>query len=37
MLDKFWESLGEDLAKRWVEHLFGPAGLFWLGGALLAL
>ena len=37
MLDKFWESLGEDLAKRWVEHLFGPAGLFWLGGAVLAL
>ncbi len=35
MLDEFWESLGEDLAKRWVEHLFGPAGLFWLGGVLL--
>src|SRR5688572_18127581 len=33
MLDKFWESIGSDLANRWVEYIFGPAFLFW-GGAL---
>lgn len=32
MLDKFWESLGEDLAGEWLKHLFGPAFLFWVGG-----
>jgi hypothetical protein len=32
MLDKFWESLGEDLAGEWLKHVFSPAFLFWLGG-----
>lgn len=32
MLDKFWETLGQELAKRWLDHLFGPAFLFWAGG-----
>ena len=32
MLDKFWETLGEELAKRWLDYLFGPAFLFWAGG-----
>jgi hypothetical protein len=32
MLDKFWESIGSDLAKRWMEYIFGPAFLFWAGG-----
>lgn len=32
MLDKFWESLGQEMAKRWLDHLFGPAFLFWAGG-----
>lgn len=32
MLDKFWETIGEDLARRWLDHLFGPAFLFWAGG-----
>jgi hypothetical protein len=32
MLDKFWETLGSDLAQRWLEYLFGPAFLFWVGG-----
>lgn len=35
MLDKFWESLGSDLAKRWLDNLFGPAFLFWIGGLTL--
>lgn len=32
MLDRFWETIGEDLAKRWLDTLFGPAFLFWAGG-----
>ncbi len=32
MLSKFWESLGSNLAKRWIEYVFGPAFLFWAGG-----
>ena len=32
MLDKFFETIGEGLAKRWLDHLFGPAFLFWAGG-----
>jgi hypothetical protein len=32
MLDKFWESIGSDLAERWLEYIFGPAFLFWAGG-----
>ena len=35
MLDKFWESIGTDLAQRWLEYIFGPAFLFWAGGFLL--
>ena len=33
MLEKFWESIGSDLGKQWLERLFSPAFLFWLGGA----
>ena len=32
MLDKFWETLGGELAKRWLDYLFSPAFLFWAGG-----
>lgn len=32
MLDKFWETLGQEMAQRWLDHLFGPAFLFWAGG-----
>ena len=32
MLSKFWESIGSDLAERWVEYVFGPAFLFWGSG-----
>ncbi len=32
MLDKFWESLGEDLAGEWLKRVFSPAFLFWAGG-----
>jgi hypothetical protein len=32
MLDKFWGSLGEDLASEWLKHVFSPAFLFWAGG-----
>lgn len=32
MLDKFWETMGQELAKRWLDQLFGPAFLFWAGG-----
>ena len=32
MLSKFWESIGSDLAERWLEYIFGPAFLFWTGG-----
>ena len=29
MLDKFWESIGENLASEWFKHLFSPSLLFW--------
>jgi hypothetical protein len=32
MLDKFWESISTNLAGRWLDHIFGPAFLFWAGG-----
>jgi hypothetical protein len=32
MLDKFWESIGSNIAERWLEYIFGPAFLFWAGG-----
>lgn len=32
MLDKFWETLGQELAQRWLDSLFGSAFLFWVGG-----
>jgi hypothetical protein len=32
MLDKFWESIGSNLANRWLDYIFGPAFLFWVGG-----
>ena len=32
MLDKFWDALGEEMAKRWLDYLFGPAFLFWFAG-----
>jgi hypothetical protein len=32
VLDKFWESIGSNLAERWLEYIFGPAFLFWAGG-----
>jgi hypothetical protein len=32
MLDKFFETMGQELAKRWLDYLFGPAFLFWAGG-----
>ena len=35
MLTKFWESIGSDFAKKWLEHIFGPAFLFWGGGFAL--
>ena len=35
MLDKFWESIGSDLADRWLEYIFGPSFLFWAGGLCL--
>ncbi len=35
MLSSFWESVGEGLSEQWLERLFGPAFLFWVGGALL--
>ena len=31
MLDNFWESMGSKLAERWLEYIFGPAFLFWVG------
>ncbi|MGE5465018.1 MAG: hypothetical protein ACM3PS_16765, partial [Syntrophothermus sp.] len=37
MLDQFWGSIGSDLAKRWLDYLFGPAFLFWATGAGLYL
>lgn len=35
MLNKFWETIGTDLAGRWLDHIFGPAFLFWVGGLVL--
>ena len=35
MLDKFWESIGTNLASRWLDYVFGPAFLFWAGGLAL--
>jgi hypothetical protein len=35
MLDKFWESIGEGAAEKWIEYVFSPAFFFWAGGALL--
>jgi len=32
MLDNFFETIGEELAKRLLDYLFGPAFLFWAGG-----
>jgi hypothetical protein len=32
MLDKFWESLGEEVAGEWMKHVLSPAFLFWAGG-----
>jgi hypothetical protein len=32
MLDKFWESISSTVAERWLEYIFGPAFLFWVGG-----
>jgi hypothetical protein len=35
MLDKFWETIGTNLAGRWLEYIFGPAFIFWAGGVVL--
>ena len=35
MLNKFWESIGSNVAERWLEYIFGPAILFWVGGLVL--
>ncbi len=32
MIDKFWESLGGDLAGEWLRHAFSPPFLFYLSG-----
>jgi len=32
MLSKFWESIGTNVADRWLEYVFGPAFIFWVGG-----
>lgn len=32
MLTKFWESLGSNVAERWLEYIFGPVFFFWAGG-----
>lgn len=37
MLDKFWGSIASDLAKRWLDYIFGPAFLFWMSGLALYL
>ncbi len=34
MMDKFWESLGSDLAGEWLRRAFSPPFLFWLSGLL---
>lgn len=36
MLDGFWKTVGESLAKEWVAKVFAPAFVFWAGG-LVAL
>jgi hypothetical protein len=35
MLTKFFESTGEGFSQRYIDQLFGPAFLFWGGGALI--
>ena len=37
MLGQFWEKAGEGLSGKWIEHVFGPAFLFWIGGALILM
>jgi hypothetical protein len=32
MLNKFWESIGSNVAERWLDYILGPAFLFWVGG-----
>jgi hypothetical protein len=32
MLNKFWESMGSNVAERWLDYIFSPAFLFWAGG-----
>ncbi len=32
MIDKFWESLGGDLAEEWLKRAFSPPFLFWAAG-----
>ena len=32
MLDKFWESLGDELTSQWIQRVFSLAFLFWAGG-----
>lgn len=34
MINKFWESLGEKLADRWMGQIFGPSSFFWTGGVI---
>jgi hypothetical protein len=34
MLTKFWDSIGEKLADKWVAQALGPALVFWAGGLL---
>lgn len=33
--EKFWDEVAGGVAQRWVDRLFSPALLFWLGGALV--
>jgi hypothetical protein len=35
MLNRFWESIGSNIAERWLDYVFGPAFLFWAGGLAL--
>lgn len=37
MLNQFWESIGANVAERWLDYVFGPAFLFWAGGLGLYL
>lgn len=32
MLTKFWESVGSNVAERWLEYIFGSAFIFWAMG-----